>query len=101
MECRTGGGAVVIMVSRAIEARRQKRRSGGRKVGQDLLGVVRKKGNEEEMLDIQKREQSGGSKSETPIEKKAAIETMERTAKDLCIVHKKGQDWISMRSVRI
>jgi hypothetical protein len=35
------------------------------------LGVIEKKEDEEEVLDIQKREGSGGSNSQTPIEIKA------------------------------
>jgi hypothetical protein len=33
---------VVVVVSRGGEARRQRRRVGGRKAGQDLLGVVQR-----------------------------------------------------------
>jgi hypothetical protein len=55
------------------------------------LGVVRKKENEEEMSDIQERENPDGSKSETLIEMEAfAIETIERTAEDLHRDHKTG-----------
>jgi hypothetical protein len=62
------------------------------------LGAIQKKENEKAMLDIQKREGSGGSKSETPRDMEAvAIETMQRTAEDLCRGHKKRQNWISMR----
>jgi hypothetical protein len=86
---------MVAVVSRVGEARRQKRRLGGRNVGQDLFGVVQKNENEEEMSDIQKREGSGGSKSETPIEMTAvAIETIERRAEDVRRDHKRGQNWI-------
>jgi hypothetical protein len=67
-------------------------------VRRDLLGGFQKNENEEEMWDIQKREGSGGSRSETPIEmEKVATEAMERTAEDLRRDHKKGQNWISMR----
>jgi hypothetical protein len=56
---------------------------GGRTVGQDLLGVVQKNEKEEEMLDIQKGEGYGSSKSQSAMEMKAmAIETIERTAED-------------------
>jgi hypothetical protein len=62
------------------------------------LRVVQKNENEEEMLEIQKREGSGGWKSEKPIEMKVvAIETIERTAEDLCLAHKTGESWIWMR----
>jgi hypothetical protein len=51
-----------------------------------------------EMLDIQKMEGSGGSKSEAPIEMEAAaIETMDGTAEDLRRNDKKRQNWVSMR----
>jgi hypothetical protein len=88
---------VVVVVSRGGEARRQKRRLGGRKVGRGLLGVLQRKENEEEMLDIEKSEGSGGSKSETLIEMEAvAIERIEGTPKDLRLAHKKVENWISM-----
>jgi hypothetical protein len=52
------------------------------------------------MLDIRKREEFGGLKSERPIEMETvAIETIEKTAEDLRIDHKKGQNWIWMRRV--
>jgi hypothetical protein len=74
------GKTVVGMVSRGGEARRQKRRLKGRTAGPDSLGRVQKKENEEEMLDIQEREGSGVSKSDTPIEMEAAaIEPREKT----------------------
>jgi hypothetical protein len=56
------------------------------------LRVVQKKENEEEMLDIQKREGFGISKSQTRIERN--VVAIERTVQDLCMAHKKGQDWI-------
>jgi hypothetical protein len=50
------------------------------------------------MLDIQEREMSGDSKSETPIEMEAvAIERIERTAEGLRRDHKTGRNWIWMR----
>jgi hypothetical protein len=62
------------------------------------LGIVQKNENEEEMLDVQEREGSGCSKSETAIEMEpVAIETIERTAEDLHRDQKKGQNWISMQ----
>jgi hypothetical protein len=68
---------------------------GGRKVCHDLFGVVQKNENEEGMSDIQKREGSGGSKSETPKEMTAmAIETIERRVEDVNRDHKRGQNWI-------
>jgi hypothetical protein len=83
---------VIVVVSRGGEATRQKRRLRLRKVRRDLLGRLQKSENEEQMLDIQKREGSGDSKSQTPIEAKAvAIETIERTADDLLSDHKTGQ----------
>jgi hypothetical protein len=92
------GKPAVGVVSYGGESRRQKQRLGGRTAGRDFLGVFQKKENEKEMLDIQKREGSGGSTSETPIDMQAAaIETMDRTAEDLRRNHKKGQNWVSMR----
>jgi hypothetical protein len=89
--------AVVAVASRGGEARSQKRRLRGRNVGHDLLGVVQKKENDEKMLDVQKREESGGSKSQTPIERKVmAIGTIEKTAEDLHRARKTGQNWIWM-----
>jgi hypothetical protein len=71
--------SVVVVVWRDGEARREKQELRGRQVGQAVLGVVQTKENEEEMLDIQKWEESSGSKSETPIEMKAdATERIER-----------------------
>jgi hypothetical protein len=88
---------VVVLVSRGGEARRQKRRLGGREVGRGLLGVVQRKENEGEMLDIEKREGSGGSKSERLIEMDAvARERIEGTAKELRVAHRKGENSISM-----
>jgi hypothetical protein len=47
---------------------------------------------------LEKREGSGGSKSQAPIERKGvATERIERTAEDLCMAGKKGQNWISIR----
>jgi hypothetical protein len=71
---------------------------GGRKVAQDLLGIVQKNENEEEMFGIQEREDSGDSKSKTPIEGEGVtIEAIERKAEGLHRDQGKGQDWISMR----
>jgi hypothetical protein len=89
---------VVVVVSRGGEARRQKRRLGGRKVVQDLLGLVKKNENEEQMLDIHKRDVFGGSKSQTPIERRVvAIETIEKTPEELHEARKMAQSWIWMR----
>jgi hypothetical protein len=74
---------------------------GGRKVGQDSLGV-QKNENEEDMLGVQEREGSGDSKSKTPTEGEGVtIETIERKSEGLRRDHKKGQDWISMRLVSV
>jgi hypothetical protein len=51
---------------------------------------------EEECSDIEKREGSGSWKSQTPIER-GGMEGIERTAEDLRMAHKKGQNWISIR----
>jgi hypothetical protein len=60
-----------------------------------FIGSNSENESEEEMLDVQKRERSGGSKSEATTEMEAVvIETIERTAENLR--HKKGQNWISM-----
>jgi hypothetical protein len=88
---------VVVAMSWGGEARRQKGRLRGRRVGRDLMGVVQRNENEEEILDIQKMEGYDSSKSETLIKMETAIETIERTVEDLCRDHKKGQNWISMR----
>jgi hypothetical protein len=86
---------VVVVASWGGEARRQRVRLGGRAARRNLLGVVHKNENEKEMLDIQKREGSGCSKSEMPIGMKAAaMETMERTAEDLHGDHNTGQNSI-------
>jgi hypothetical protein len=62
------------------------------------LGGVQKNEIEEEMLDIRKREKSGGSKSHRPLEREAlAIERTEKTAEDIRMADKNGQNWISMR----
>jgi hypothetical protein len=69
---------VVVVVSRNGEARREKQRLGGRMAGRGSFGVVQRNEKEGEMLDIQKREGSGGSKRETPLEMEAvAKERME------------------------
>jgi hypothetical protein len=66
------------------------------------LGIVQKKENEEEMLNIQRKEESGGLKSVTPMENEAvAIETMEGTAEDLRGTKKTGHNRISMRQVSV
>jgi hypothetical protein len=89
---------VVAVVPRDGEARKQKGRLGGRTASRNLLGVVQKNENEEEMLDNQKRERYGGSKSETPIEMEAmAIETIERMAEDVRRDHRMGHNRIWMR----
>jgi hypothetical protein len=52
---------------------------------------------EEECSHIEKREGSGDSKSQTPIDREGvAIERIERTAKDLRMAQQKGQNWMSM-----
>jgi hypothetical protein len=55
----------------------------------------------EECSDIEKREESGGSKSEIPIERGVAIERIERAAEDIRMANKKGQNKIPMRSVSV
>jgi hypothetical protein len=86
---------VVVVVSRGGEARTQKGRLRGRTAGRDLLTVVQKKENEEYMLDVQKGEKLGSSKSETRIGMEAvAIETIERKAEDLRMDHNKRQNWM-------
>jgi hypothetical protein len=53
---------------------------------------------ENECSHLEKREGSGGSKSQAPIEKEGvATARMERTAEDLRMARKKGQNWISIR----
>jgi hypothetical protein len=48
---------------------------------------------QEEFSDIEKTAGSGGSKSQTPIEReRMAIERIEGTAEDLRMAHKKGQN---------
>jgi hypothetical protein len=89
IECRTGGKAGGHSCLGGREAIRQKGRFGGRTVGRDLLGVVQKNEKEDEMLAIQKREGSGGSNSQRPIEMKAVA--IERTAKDLRMTHKRDR----------
>jgi hypothetical protein len=47
---------------------------------------------------MEKREGSGGSKSETPVKREGvAIERIGRTAEDLRMARQMGQNWISMR----
>jgi hypothetical protein len=87
--------SVVVVASRDGEARKQKGRLGGITAGRDCLGVVQKNENEKEMVDIQKREESGGPKSKTPIEMEAVeIEAIESTGDNLCRDHKQGQNQI-------
>jgi hypothetical protein len=58
---------------------------GRRTASRYLLASLQKNEKEEEMLDIQEREGSGGSKGETFIEmEQKAIETIERTAEISC-----------------
>jgi hypothetical protein len=59
-----------------------------------LFGSLQNIEKEEECSDIEKREGSGSSKSQTPIEKEAVA--IERTADDLRRAQEKGQNWISM-----
>jgi hypothetical protein len=62
------------------------------------LESLQKIEKEEELSDIEKREGSGGPESEAPIDREGVvIERIERTAKDLRIAHKQGQNWISRR----
>jgi hypothetical protein len=62
------------------------------------LGALQKIEKEEEYSDIECREESGCSKSETLIDGQAVVtERIERTAEDLGRAHNKGQDGISMR----
>jgi hypothetical protein len=57
---------------------------------------------EEGFSDVEKREGSGSSKSQTPIERKGLVmERIERTAADLRMARKKGQDWIWMRQMSV
>jgi hypothetical protein len=61
------------------------------------LGVVQKNENEEEMLDVQKKEVSVGSKIQRHIEREGvATEGIEVTAKHLRRGQKNGQNWIWM-----
>jgi hypothetical protein len=61
------------------------------------LGGLHNIDNQENLSDIEKREGSGGSKSQTPVEKEeVVIERIEKTVEGLRIVHNKGQNWISM-----
>jgi hypothetical protein len=63
-----------------------------------LLGGLQNTKKEEECSDIEKSEGSGSWKGQTPLEiEGAAIERTEKTAEDLRMADKKGQDWLSMR----
>jgi hypothetical protein len=64
---------MVEVVCKGGEAIRQKERLEGRTVGWDSLGIVHKTEDEEDILDIQKREGSGWAKSEVHIEVEAAV----------------------------
>jgi hypothetical protein len=89
---------VVVVTWMSGEARRQNRQLAGRAVGPHLLGVFQKTEKEEECSDIKKREGSGGSKSQIPLEREAmAIERIERTGEDHRRDHKAGQNRIRMR----
>jgi hypothetical protein len=59
------------------------------------LGRLQKIEKEEELSDIEKRDGSGGSKSQTSIERERVA--IERTAKDLRVAHKNGQNWVPIR----
>jgi hypothetical protein len=61
-----------------------------------LLGGLQTIEEEEDFSDIEKREGTGDSKSQTPTERRGAIEKIKRTARDLCIAHKQGENWISI-----
>jgi hypothetical protein len=63
------------------------------------LGGLQKIEKEEEFSDIEKREGSGRSESEAPIERESVA--IERTAKDLRMARKRGQNWISMGKVSV
>jgi hypothetical protein len=53
---------------------------------------------EKECSHLEKREGSGGSKSQAPREREGlATERIERIAEDLRMARKKGQNWISIR----
>jgi hypothetical protein len=63
-----------------------------------LGGLQTIENQEEECSDIEKREGSGCSKSQTPISRNGlTIERIERTAEDFRTSHKKRQNRISMR----
>jgi hypothetical protein len=62
------------------------------------LGRLQKIEKPYELSDIERREESGSPRSEAPIERNVvARKTIERTAKDLRMAHKKEQNWIPMR----
>jgi hypothetical protein len=62
------------------------------------LEGLRNSEKEEKVSDIEKTEESGSWKSQTPIEREGAvIERMERTAEDLDRADKTGENCISMR----
>jgi hypothetical protein len=89
---------VVLVVWRGGEAIWQKAQLERRAVRATFSGGVPKREKEGERSDIEKREGSGDSKSQTPIEKeRVAIERIERAPEELRVAHKKGQNWISMR----
>jgi hypothetical protein len=55
------------------------------------LGGLQTIENQEESSDIEKRDGSGGSKSQTPIERGEAV--MERPVKNLRMARRKGHNW--------
>jgi hypothetical protein len=57
------------------------------------LGLFQTIEKEHECFNIEKRERSGGSTSQRPIDVEAlVIERIETTAEDLCRPHRKGQN---------
>jgi hypothetical protein len=86
------------VVWRGGEARRQKGRLGGRAVAPHFLGVVQKNDNEDECLDIEKMEGSGGGRRDWHIEAEIwAIERIERTGKHLRSDERGGKKMESMQ----
>jgi hypothetical protein len=95
IECRTGEEAGGHSDMSRRKSQKAEGAVGRIDVWSRFIASSPQKENEEEMFDIQKREESGGLKSETRIEMEGvAIETIERTPKDHSRAHKTGQNWI-------
>jgi hypothetical protein len=95
IECRTGGEAGGCS---GLKRRRSQKAEGVIERKSDwcnFIGRPSKKGKEKGCSHLEKREGSGSSKGQAPREREGmATERIEKTAEDLRMARKNGQNWI-------